>query len=267
MLRALVERGILPDVVVGTSAGAINGAVLAATPTLEGVEQLAEVWRSLHGDQIFPDSRLARAWNVLRRGTHLFSNAGLQAVVDHIPVERFEDLAIPLRVVTCDFETGEEVVLAAGPVRPAIMASAALPGVFPPIEHGGRVYIDGGVVNNVPLRHALMGPIQRIYVLNVTGGVTDAPPRTPLDVTLRAFAIARNRRYELELQVAPSDVQVLELPRPEDGRSIFDFTGGDTIIEEAHALASRYLDGLEGSVTPIDAAHRRRWFRRGSAVA
>ena len=143
-----------------------------------------------------------------------------------------------------------------------LRASAALPGVFPPVEHGGRLYIDGGVVNNVPLRHALMGPVDRVFVLNVTGGVNDRPPRTPLDVTLRAFAIARNRRYELERSLAPSDVEIIEMPKPDDDRPIFDFTGGDTIIDEAYALACRFLDerGYEATVTPIEP--RRRWFRR-----
>lgn len=262
MLRALVERDIVPDVVVGTSAGAINGAAVAADPSLEGIDLLAEVWRSLHGDQIFPGGRLSRAWNVVRRGTHLFSNDGLRQVIEMLPTQRFEDLAVPLRIVTCDFETGEEVVLAAGPLTPAILASAALPGVFPPVEHGGRVYIDGGVVNNVPLRHALMGPVDRIFVLNVTGGVNDQPPRTPLDVTLRAFAIARNRRYELERQVAPGDIEIVELPRPVDGRAIFDFTGGDTIIDEAYVLASQFLDTWMGRAAVSAMEPKRRWFRR-----
>lgn len=262
MLQALVERNIIPDVVVGTSVGAINAAAVAADPTVEGVDRLAEVWRGLHGDDIFPGGRLSRAWNVLRRSDHLFSNEGVKAIVDMIPARRFDELAVPLRIVTTDYETGEEVVYAAGPLSPAILGSAALPGVFPPVEHGGRVLIDGGVVNNVPVRHALSGPIDRVYVLNVTGGVTDSPARTPLDVTLRAFGIARNRRYQLELHLAPAGVEIVELPRPDDGRAIFDFTGGETIMEEAHALTARHLDGLDERVErePDDA--KRRWYHR-----
>lgn len=258
MLQALIERGIVPDVVVGTSAGAINGATVAADPTVEGMERLAEVWRSIHGDQVFPGGRLTRAWNVLRRSDHLFSNEGLRAIIDHLPVDDFADLLIPLRVVVTDFDTGDELVVAAGAVKDAILASASLPGVFPPVRLGGRTLIDGGVVNNVPLRHALSGPVDRIFVLNVTGAVADAPPRYPLDVTLRAFAIARNRRYEIDREHAPGYVEIIELPRPEDGRSIFDFTGGDTVLEEAHALASHHLDMLERG-EPLSGASRRGW--------
>lgn len=262
MLQALIERNIVPDIVVGTSVGAINAAAVASDPTVEGVDRLAEFWRGLHGDDIFPGGRLSRAWNVLRRSDHLFSNEGVKALIDMIPARRFEELAVPLRVVATDYETGEEVVYAAGPLSPPILGSAALPGVFPPIEHGGRILIDGGVVNNVPVRHALSGPIDRIYVLNVTGGVTDSPARTPLDVTLRAFGIARNRRYQLELHLAPAGVEIVELPRPDDGRAIFDFTGGETIMEEAYALAAHHLGGLDERVEAEPDAAKRRWYHR-----
>lgn len=261
MLQALLERGIVPDVVVGTSAGAINGAAVAASPTIESVEALADIWRGIHGEEIFPGGRLARAWNVLRRSDHLFDNAGLKAVIDHIPAEDFYDLAVPLRVVVTDFDTGDELVIAAGKVKPALLASASLPGVFRPVRLGGRTFIDGGVVNNVPLRHALSGPIDRVYVLNVTGAVADAPPRFPLDVTLRAFAIARNRRYQIDREHAPGYVEIIDLPRPDDGRSIFDFTGSETIMEEAYALGSRHLDMLERNIEPIEERARRRWLR------
>ncbi|MBI2169728.1 MAG: patatin-like phospholipase family protein [Actinobacteria bacterium] len=261
MLQALLERGIVPNVIVGTSAGAINGAAVAADPTTGGVERLAEVWRGIRTEDIFPGGRLARAWNVLRRSDHLFASDGLAAVIDLLPVDDFHDLVIPLRVVVTDFDTGEELVIAAGPVKPAILASTALPGVFPPVRLGGRTLIDGGVVNNVPLRHALSGPVDRIYVLNVTGAVADAPPRYPLDVTLRAFAIARNRRYQIDREHAPGYVDIIELPRPDDGRSIFDFTGADTIIEEAYALAARHLDALDRKIDPADEPGRRRWLR------
>lgn len=273
MLQALLERGIVPDVVVGTSAGAINGAAVAADPTPEGVERLAEVWRGLRGDLVFPGSRFSRAWNVLRRSTHLFSNEGVRQVIDLLPAERFDELAVPLRVVATDLGTGEEVVFASGPLQPALLASCALPGLYPPVEHDGRRLVDGGVVNNVPLRHALAGPVDEVFVLNVSGGVSDGPIRYPLDVVLRAFAIARGGRYELERQMAPPGVEIVEFPRPEDGRSLFDFSGSDTLMEEAYALASRHLDQLAPRPQPrpeptsLEERSRRRWFRRLKRVA
>jgi NTE family protein len=262
MLRALLERGVLPDVVIGTSAGALNGSGVAANPSLRGVEHLATVWSALRTEHIFPGGRFGRAWSLLSGGDHLYSNAGLAGLIDRMaPASNFAELLIPLRVIACDLATGEEVVLASGALKPALLASAALPGSFPPVLHDHRTLVDGGVVDNVPLSHALAGPVDRIYVLNVSGGVADAPVRNPLDVVLRAFAIARNQRFERELTNATPSVEIVVLPRPADGRSPFDFSGAETIIDEAHILAGRFLDARHpGHDRP------RRRFRRANAA-
>lgn len=262
MLRALLERGIAPDVVIGTSAGALNGSAIAADPSLAGVDHLATVWSALRTEHIFPGGRFGRAWSLLSGGDHLYSNAGLATLIDQMaPAAKFSELVVPLRVVACDLATGEEVVLASGPLKPALLASAALPGSFPPVLHDHRTLVDGGVVDNVPLSHALAGPVDRVYVLNVSGGVADAPVRNPLDVVLRAFAIARNQRFERELALAPSTMEIIVLPRPADGRSPFDFSGAETIIDEAHILASRFLDARRP-----DHHRPRRRFRRAHAA-
>src|SRR5256714_15179932 len=233
MLRALFERGITPDVVIGTSAGALNGSGVAANPSLAGVEHLASVWSALRTEHIFPGGRFGRAWSLLSGGDHLYSSAGLGGLIDRMSrASQFSDLRIPLRVIATDLNTGEEVVLASGPLKPALLASAALPGSFPPVLHDHRSLVDGGVVDNVPLSHALAGPVDRIYVLNVSGGVADAPVRNPLDVVLRAFAIARNQRFERELAFAPPSIEIVVLPRPADGRSPFDFGRGDATIDQ-----------------------------------
>lgn len=244
MLRALVEHGIVPDVVIGTSAGALNGSAVAYSPNLTGIAILAKVWTSLRQGDVFPGGRLSRAWNVLRRGTHLFSNDGLERLIDAAtPARSFADLGIPLRVVATDLDTGEEVLITRGPLKPALLASAALPGVFPIIHHDGRRLVDGGVVNSVPLWHALCGPVERIYVLNVTSSVGDRPARSPLDVVMTSFAHSRNQRYELDRRTLPdSSIRILELPRPRDTRDLFDFSGAQALIDEAHALASAALD-------------------------
>ncbi len=118
MLRALFERDIVPDVVIGTSAGALNGAAVCYAPNLTGVAQLAAVWEQLRSDHVFPGGKIHRAWNVVRRGTHLFESAGLEALIHHsTPARSFADLEIPLRVIATDLDTGEEVVLARGPAQ------------------------------------------------------------------------------------------------------------------------------------------------------
>jgi NTE family protein len=269
MLRALLERGIVPDVVIGCSAGALNGAAICYAPNLTGVAQLAAVWEQLRAEHVFPGGKIHRAWNVVRRGTHLFGNEGLAAVIHHSsPARSFSDLEIPLRVIACDLDSGEEVVLARGPLKPALLASAALPGVFPIVEHDGRRLVDGGVVNNVPLWHALSGPVDRVFVLNVSGSATDRPVRSPLDVVMTSFTHARSQRYDLERRITPPDVQVIELPRPRDARDLFDFTGAHELMDHAYELANTRLDELERETivnieeAADERAERRRRFRR-----
>lgn len=243
MLRALIERGIVPDVVIGTSAGALNGAAIAYAPNLTGVAQLAAVWEQLQTDHVFPGGRIHRAWNVVRRGTHLFGNDGLAALIHHSsPARSFSDLEIPLRVIATDLDTGDEVVLARGPLKPALLASAALPGVFPIVHHDGRRLVDGGVVNNVPLWHALSGPVDRVFVLNVSSGAGDHVVRSPLDVVMTSFMHARNQRYELERRQAIEHVDIIDLPRPTDSRELFDFSGARELMDSGYELAIARLD-------------------------
>jgi NTE family protein len=257
MLRALLERGVVPDVIIGCSAGAFNGATIAATPTLRGVERLGATWASLRGDEVFPGGRLSRAWNLLTRDDHLFSNQGVRDLfLRGDTPDTFEELAIPLRVVATDLDTGEEVVFGSGPLQPALLASAALPGIYPPIRHDGRTLVDGAVVDTVPLWHALAGRIDRIYVMNVAGDLLDRPLRSPIEVALRAFAISRKQRFELEVRNVPETVELIQLPAPADDRELFDFTGAEAIIESAYEIACDALDDAEA------ARRRRRQFRR-----
>ena len=264
MLRAVLEHGITPDVVVGTSAGALNGAAIAYSPNLTGVAQLEAVWTSLTAAEVFPGSRLSRAWNVLRRETHLFDATGMDALVDRAtPARSFADLAVPLRVIATDLDTGEEVVFARGPLKPALLASAALPGVFPIVEHDGRRLVDGGVVNSVPLWHALSGPVDRVYVFNVSAGTADREERSVLDVVMTSFMHSRSQRFELEMRHVRPDVQVVVLTRPPDTRELFDFSGGQALIDEAHRLARNELDTL-AATTSADRRPRRRFWRPGA---
>jgi NTE family protein len=162
---------------------------------------------------------------------------------------------------------GDEIVFCRGPLVPALLASAALPGIFPPVQWEGRHLVDGGVVDSVPLSHAVAGPTARIYVLNVSGGgrTIHRDPSSPLDVVMRSFSIARNQRFELETQHLRSESEITVLPRPRDERELFDFSGAARLIDESHRLAASVLDRHE----PLDLTHHRRrlrwWHRRRAA--
>ena len=260
MLRALVERAIEPDVIIGTSVGALNGAVFATSPGPAQVDHLEDVWLGLTGDRVFPGGAWRRAWNLVRRDDHIISNEGLQSIISGTLIaETFGDLAVPLRVVTADLETGTEVVFASGPLRPALLASAALPGIFPPVRMDDAVLVDGAVVNLVPISHALAGPVDRIFVLDVSDPMGDRPLRSPLDVVVRAMAISRDQRFDLELQWVPDDVELVVFPPPQDDRDFFDFGGGKDLIDEATKLAHRALDDHE--LRP-NRQRGRRWWKR-----
>jgi NTE family protein len=259
MLRALIERGIRPDVVIGASAGALNGAAIATSPTVEKVDLLDERWCALEGDRVFPAGAIRRAWNVLRRDDHLIPNHGLEAVIASAePAPTFAELEIPLRVVTTDLMTGDEIVIVSGPLPPALLASAAIPGVFPPVHLNGHMLVDGAVVNLVPISHALAGPIDRIFVLDVSDPIGEKRIRSPLDVVVRAFAISRDLRFELEMQWVPKEVELIVLPAPEDDRDLFDFSGARELIDNAYELANATLDDLGHRPR-----HRlRKWWKR-----
>ena len=196
MLRALLERGIVPDVVIGTSAGALNGAggLLRAEPhrrrpARRGVgaaPQRPRVPRRARSTGPGTSCAAARTSSATRASKRSSTTAR--------PARSFSDLEIPLRVIATDLDTGEEVVLARGPLKPALLASTALPGVFPIVHHDGRRLVDGGVVDNVPLWHALAGPVDRVFVLNVSSGTADR---------VRALA-ARRGDDELHARAQPA---------------------------------------------------------------
>ncbi|HVL33356.1 MAG TPA: patatin-like phospholipase family protein, partial [Actinomycetota bacterium] len=167
MLRALLERDLRPDFVVGTSVGALNGAAIAADPTLEMVDRLRTIWLSLDDDSIFGGSLLSGAANFVRSRTHMHSNRALRAMITQLlPVQTFEELAIPFQCVAASIERAAEHWFFEGALADAILASAAVPGVLPPVKIDGEHFVDGGIVNSIPISRAVELGATDIYVLH-----------------------------------------------------------------------------------------------------
>lgn len=243
MLQALFEHGITPDIVIGTSVGALNAAALATNPTLSGINDLAEFWKGIKTSDVFPGGSFTRAWNLLKRDLFLVENSGLSRVIDRATrVREIEDLQLPIRIVTTDLSTGEEVIFCRGPLKEALLASAALPGVFPPIKYDGRTLVDGGVVNAVPMWHAISDDVSEIYIMNVSGSSPIKNLKTPLDVITRSFSISRSQRFDAEIREAKHKIKVFHLPRPIDRRDMYDFSNSEVLIEETYKQAFAYLD-------------------------
>jgi NTE family protein len=217
MLRALLERGIAPDLIVGTSVGALNGAAVASDPSLVMVERLRDVWLGTDDKGIFGGSMLAGAMNMFRSRTHMHSNEPLRDLMRKlVDAERFEDLVVPFQCVAASIERAAEHWFGSGPLVEAVLASAAVPGVLPPVEIDGEHYIDGGVVNSIPISRAVELGATEIYVLHV--GRIDAKltaPRGPVQVALVAFEIARRHRFNRDLEALPEGVTAHVLPTGE----------------------------------------------------
>lgn len=245
MVLALTERGIYPDLLVGTSVGAVNAGWLAGHPGPEGGAELAKVWRSIRRTDIFPTDLSGGLLGFVGRSDHLVSARGLRSVLRRqLTFGRLEDATIPLLVVAADITTGEELVLSRGDAIDAIAASAAIPGVFPPVTIAGRPLVDGAVANNVPIAHAVDRGATKIYVLP-TGyacALTRAPRRA-LGVALQALTLLLAQGLARDVERYESDVELVVLPPlcPLDVSPV-DFSHTDELIERARVTSGEWLD-------------------------
>lgn len=189
MVRALAEAGVRPDLVVGTSIGAVNGAFIAADPSVEGAERLTEVWQEVVREGVLWERPVRKAAKIARNPTHLLTHAPLATLLDrYLPVTEFGDLTVPFQCVAAQIEESRAVWFDAGPIRPAVLASCSVPGLFPPVEIAGKHYFDGGLVHSIPVGRAVALGAREIYVLQV-GRVEQqlSVPRAPWDVASVAF--------------------------------------------------------------------------------
>lgn len=246
MLQALFEHGIVPDAVVGCSVGAINAAAVAGNPTMEEVHRLAEVWSALQ-DDVIAGGRLTSLKILANRAPALQHNDALRRLLEtELPYRTFEEARIPLHVIATSLQTGHARWFSTGPVIDPILASAALPAVFPPVEIDGELLIDGGVVDNVPLSRAMELGATRIVVLHVGNFDRKRPlPKRPIDVLVQSFSIARNHRFLRETLTPPEGVELIILPSVDPGPLRYDdFRHSRKLIETAYTTSAGYLDEL-----------------------
>ena len=255
MLRALLERGERADLVVGASAGAINGAFFAFDPTSGGVEKLTAIWCALRRSDVFPFS-FGNLFGALTGRGHLCGHDGLRRLLErHLGLHDVGDAAIPLHVVASDLTTGDEVLLSSGPVVEAVLASAAIPGVFPPVSIDGRALVDGGVANNTPISSAVRLGATRIIVLPT--GFACALRKVPSNAIARAMhaldlLVVRQLLNDIERFRAIVELHVVPGLCPLDV-SPYDYSASSMLIERAAETTRQWLDGggLERSDVPM----------------
>jgi NTE family protein len=254
MLDALLGEGIRPDLVVGTSVGAVNGAFLAADPTSAAVSRLAEVWVRASESGVFADSVLARVQRVARLASHLHSSDALEALlVEELGETRIEDLAVRFQCVAAQVETASARWFSSGSVVDAVLASCAVPGLLPAREIDGLHYLDGGLVHSIPVSRAIELGARTVFVLQV-GRIEHAlrEPRWPWEVGLVAFEIARRYRFNEDLERVPSGVAVHVLPSgSERSPSVtMSYRGARQVasrIEAARSATREFLVGIEAT--------------------
>ncbi len=214
MLRALLERDIVPDLLVGSSVGALNGAFLAVDPSSSTVDRMANMWISLSDRGVFGGNLIGQVSNLVRHGTYLHDNHGLRRVLDGAFGRlAIEDLAVRFECVAASIEAAGPHWFASGPVTEAVLASCAVPGLLPAVEIGGEHFLDGGLVRSVPVGRAVELGARRVYVLQV--GRLERPlqaPRRPWEVALVAFEISRRHHFTEALANVPEGVDVQVLP-------------------------------------------------------
>ncbi len=260
MLQVLAEHGFVPDRIYGTSVGAINGAGFAGDPTVQGVERMARIWTGLDREDVYPQGRLHGPWLYFQQRDAVYSNSGLRKIIaDGVTFDRLEEAAVPFEVVATSLVDGRERWFTYGPADEAILASAALPAIFPPVEIDGERYIDGGVVNNVPIRRAIEGGAKRIVVLMCSPPVFEpSRARRPIEAVLNALFISVHARFARDMAQLPPDVEVVLCAADNDGdggRAFGDFSRTPELIAEGRREAAEVVRryGL-GSGTPAQVA-------------
>jgi NTE family protein len=250
MLRALLEAGIRPDMIIGTSVGAVNGAVMAADPSPSGVRELADLWQSITDAGVFSDTVVSRATTLARHRTHLYSPEPFRRQLEtHLPAT-FDQLRVPFQCVAASIERAGAHWFSSGSLPEAVLASCAVPGLLPPVEIGGEHFLDGGLVHSIPVGRALALGATEIYVLHV-GRIEQPlePPRSLWDVCLVSFELARRHRFMEEMAGLPAAVRAHVLPSGEESMPLISmrYRGANKVakrIERGYQSTAAYLSAL-----------------------
>jgi NTE family protein len=251
MLRALFERGIVPDLVLGTSVGALNGAMVASDPSPAVIDRLIGLWQQASQTRdVYGDRPLRTVRRAVTTRTHIYSAEPLkERLRDELGDVTFEELPVQFQVCAASIERAAEHWFSTGPVVEAVIASAAVPGLLPPARIGDEHFLDGGIVNSIPVGRAVQLGATRIFVLQV--GRIDRPlvaPTKPWEVARVSFEIARRHRFAREMAELPPDVDAHVLPaagtsaRDDSMFAYRDFSKVQDRIDATYQATLDYLD-------------------------
>ena len=250
MLKALTENGCQPGLLIGASVGAINAAWMAGRPSHDGALELAEIWLGLRRQDVFPISPWSGARGLIGRSNHVIPNSSLRTLLEkHIPYHRLEEAKMPVHIVTTELKTGRAFDISSGPAVPALLASTAIPGVFPPVTIGHRTLVDGGIASHTPIAAAIELGAKRIYVLPVSYTWLNQEPTNALGMALHALARFVEQKVDIEV-AAHKDVAEIHVLGAADLPPVSpaDFSRTKELIERGYESTLRHLDAAPAPV-------------------
>ena len=255
MLKALVTHRIIPDLVVGASVGAINGAYFAGRPTVEGVAELEQIWLRIRQEDVFPVSVRAGIAVLLAHRNYLVNPAALaHLIASLLPFKNIEDAVLPCYVVATDIYNGHDVCFSEGDAHKAVLASASIPAVFPPVRYDDRYLVDGGVANNTPISTAVALGARRVIVLptGFSCSITE-PPRNIVAMALHALNLMIMKQLLRDIELHSGKVEIIVVPPlcPVEVTP-YDFSQTATLIPRAEQSTSDWLrkGGLQSEDIP-----------------
>lgn len=263
MLAALNDHGIEPDLLVGTSAGALNAAYLADPgPTQERIDALSSLWQKVRRQDVFavhPGRWLAAAAGA---SPSLFSDTRMRVLVErHLAFDLLEDARVPVHAVATDLVTGLGVALTEGSAVSAVLASAAVPGLLPPVWHDGQALVDGGVGEFDAIQHAEACGAKDIYLLPAGYPCAGPAPTTALGATLTALSLLLHRQLLGQVSEHHGGARLHVMP-PLCPLSVSpaDFAHAADLIERSHQVSNDWLDRAEDTRDPaaVLSLHRHR---------
>jgi NTE family protein len=253
MMQTLIEAGIVPDGLVGTSVGALNAAFMGWEPGVDRANSLADQWLRLQRRDIFPGGNLVRLSHIARGHAYIFDSYALRSLIHAwVPVRNLEDLTVPVRVTTTPLASPSAKYHEHGPIEQILMASAAVPGVFAPVELTdedgiAHPHVDGGVADLIPLAGAITMIPTRVFVLDCTAPVRIPRARTPIEILIASLSIAVRVRPMPDL--GPG-VEVHHLTAPDLSVGMIDFSRSAEHLAIGRRSAAELVENLGTDVTP-----------------
>lgn len=256
ILGSLLEAGVVPDLMVGSSVGALNAAFMAAGPTLARAAALETVWLRLSRSDVFGRNGYGLVTRLLSRQSHIYTPTALRSLIARLcPLDDIAGGSTPLQVVTTDLDLGIAKWWGSGPAEEILYASACLPGLFPPASLGGHRHVDGGVLEPFPVQRAVDLDASVVYVLGEPPALdsSGAKRMNALDVLIRSFEISRYSKLPEPAAVARPGQKVIVVPGADtSGIAITDFRHTARLIRASREISRRFLSSLRGTAATFE---------------